>query len=241
MVRSTGTLAAMELVFAIVAALVASILAIELFLSWRSRRRLHAEVWMMAFAAFALAAWALVVGLGFGWTSISFRAFFFLGAIANIPLLAVGSVALVVSDKAARRVLNPTILWLVLGFFATFMAPFVAQFPDGHIPEGSDVFGYTFMIDAVTFPGPRLFAAISGAVGTIVIVVLSVVTIARSAKSNPRLAKANAMIVAGVVVAAAGGVFTALGESAGLSLSLMIGILLLWFGYRMAVNSRANL
>ena len=241
MLRPTGTLARMELVFAIVAASVASVLAIELFLSWRTRRRLHAEVWMMAFAAFALAAWALVIGLGFGWTSISFRAFFYLGAIANIPLLAVGSVALVVSEKAARRLLNPTILWLVLGFFATFMAPFIADLPHDHIPEGSDVFGYTFMIDAVTFPGPRLFAAISGAIGTIVIVVLSVVTIARSAKANPRLAKANGMIVVGVIVPAAGGVFTAFGESAGLSLSLMIGIVLLWLGYRMAVSSRVNL
>jgi len=231
----------MELVFAIVAALVASSLAIELFLSWRLRRRLHAEVWMMAFAAFALAAWALMVGLGFGWNSISFRAFFYLGAIVNIPLLAVGSVALVVSEKAARRVLNPTILWLVLGFFVTFMAPFVAELPHDEIPEGSDVFGFTFMVDALTFPGPRLFAAISGALGSIVIIVLSVVTIVRSVKSNPRLAKANGLIIAGVIVPAVGGVFTAFGESAGLSLSLMIGILLLWSGYRMAVDSRANL
>lgn len=236
--RSACTLAAMELVFSIVAATVSSALATELFLSWRSRKRLHAEVWMTAFAAFALAAWALAAGLGLGWTSLSFRGFFYLGAVANIPLLAAGSVALVVSEKAARRVLVPTTLWLVLGFFSTFMAPFVSALPKEGIPEGSDVFGFSFMIDALTFPGPRMFAAISGGVGTVVILVLSVATISRSMRSNPELARANALIVAGAIVPAIAGIFTAFGESAGLSLSLMIGILLLWYGYRMAVRSR---
>ncbi len=236
----SGTLAAMDLVFAIPAAAVATGLAIDLWLGWRRRPRLHAEVWTMAFAAYALASWALVIGLAFGWSSVSFRLFYYLGGIANIPLLAAGSIALVVSERASRRFLTPTLLWLVFGFFATFLAPFVSSLPAEGIPEGSDVFEFTFGLEALTLPGPRLFAAISGGVGTVVIIGLSVVTIVRTIATNRKLASANVLIIAGTLAPAIGGTLTAFGESAGLSVSLMVGVTLLWLGYRRAVSARAG-
>jgi hypothetical protein len=234
-----GTLAVMDLLFSIVAALVASAFTIDLFLGWRNRRRLHAEVWTLAFACYALASWALVAGLAMGWSSLSFRLFYFFGGIANIPFLAAGAIALVVSERAARRFLTPTVLWVLFGFFSTFLAPFVNPLPVDGIPEGSGVFEFTFMLDALTLPGPRMFAAVSGAVGTVVIVVLSLVTIARVFRTNSKLALANVYIILGALAPAVGGTFTAFGESAGLSLSLMIGITLLWLGYRKAVSARS--
>jgi hypothetical protein len=228
----------MDLAFSVLAAVVASALTVELFLSWRKKRRLHAEIWGMAFAAFALGSWALVVGLGFGWTSVSYRLFFFFGAIATIPLLAAGSIALVVGEKAGRRALNPTMLWLVFGFFATFLAPVVGEFPASGIPDGSEIFEFLFTIDALTLPGPRFFAAVSGGVGSIVIVGLAVVTMVRNWSSNRRLVEANALIVAGTLVPAFGGTLTAIGESAALALTLMVGVVLLWLGYHRAVSSR---
>jgi len=228
----------MDVLFATIAALVASVFAVELWFGWRQRRRLHAEVWSLAFAAYAIATWALVAGLAFGWSSVTFRLFYFLGAIANIPLLAAGSIALVLSERAARRFLTPTVLWVLFGFFATFLAPFVEPLPTEGIPDGSDVFGFTFALEALTLPGPRMFAAISGAVGSIIVIGLALVTIVRSFRPNPPLARANVFIVAGTLAPALGGTLTALGESAALSLSLMVGIVLLWIGYRQAVSAR---
>jgi hypothetical protein len=228
----------MDLAFSVLAAVVASVLTAELFLGWRKRPRLHAEIWSMAFAAFALGSWALVAGLAFGWTSVGYRLFFFFGAIATIPLLAAGSIALVVGEKAGRRALTPTALWLVFGFFATFLAPIVGEFPTSGIPDGSEVFDFFFSIDALTLPGPRFFAAVSGAVGSIVIVVLAVVTMVRNWSSNRRLVEANALIVAGTLVPAFGGTLTALGDSAALAVTLMVGVILLWFGYHRAASAR---
>jgi hypothetical protein len=227
----------MDTVLPVIGASVATWLAIELFRSWRKSKRLHSEIWALAFAAYALATWALAAGLGFGWTSLSFRLFYYLGAIANISLLAAGSVALQ-SNKWGGRALKVTALWLVLGFFATFLAPFTESLPGTGVPEGSDVFGFTFVIDALTLPGPRLFAAISGALGTLVIVGLALVTVMRSWKPLRRLAYGNLLIVAGVIVPATGGSLTALGESAALSLTLTVGIVLLWAGYSMASGAR---
>jgi hypothetical protein len=228
----------MDLAFSILAALVASALTIELFLSWRKRPRLHAEIWSMAFAAFAFGSWALVAGLSFGWTSVSYRLFFFFGAIATIPLLAAGSIALVVGERAGRRALTPTALWLVFGFFATFLAPIESALPSSGIPDGSEVFEFLFAIEALTLPGPRFFAAVSGAVGSAIIVGLATVTIVRSWSSNQRMVEANALIVAGTLVPAVGGTLTALGESATLSLTLMIGVILLWAGYHRAASAK---
>jgi hypothetical protein len=229
----------MDLLFSIVAAAVATSFTVNLFLGWRKRHRLHAEIWTIAFACYALASWALVAGLAFGWSSLSFRLFYFFGGIANIPFLAAGAVALVVSERAARRFLTPTVLWVLFGFFSTFLAPFVNPLPADGIPEGSDVFEFTFMLDALTLPGPRLFAAVSGGVGTLVIVGLSLVTIGRVFRTNRRLAIANVYIILGALAPAVGGTLTAFGDSAALSLSLMVGISLLWLGYSRAVGARA--
>jgi hypothetical protein len=227
----------MDVVLAVVGAGIATALAAELFGGWRARKRLHAEMWAVAFGAYAVATWALAFGLAFGWTSFSFRTFYYLGAIANISLLAAGSIALW-REGVAKRILPVVNLWLVFGFFATFLAPFVSSLPSEQVPEGSEVFDFTFMIESLTLPGPRLFAAISGAVGSIVIIVLAVVSAVRAWRSNRRLAYGNLLIVGGVLVPAFGGSLTALGESSALAISLVIGITLLWFGYHLASGAR---
>lgn len=229
----------MNVLLSVIGALVATWLAAQLFRTWRIRRRLHAEIWTMAFTAYALAMWAMVFGLAFGWTSFSFRSFYFLGAIANISLLAAGSIALH-SDKGGRRALKVVTLWLVFGFFATFLSPLVESLPVSSIPEGSDVFGFTFPIEALTLAGPRLFAAISGAVGSLVIIGLALVSAVRSWKTMRRLAYGNLLIMAGALVPAFGGSLTALGESAALTVSLTLGIVLLWAGYGLASTARSG-
>jgi hypothetical protein len=229
----------MDVLLAVVGAAIATAFAAQLFSSWRARRRLHAEIWAIAFGAYAIATWALAYGLGFGWSSFSFRIFYFLGAIANISLLAVGSVALW-RESVAKRARAIVSLWLVFGFFATFLAPFASPLPGERIPEGSEVFDFTFMIDALTLPGPRLFAAISGAIGSVVIIGFAVVSAFRAWRTNRRLAYGNLLIVSGVLVPAFGGSLTALGESSALAVSLAVGITLLWWGYRWASTARST-
>ena len=226
----------MDLILAIIAAAISSWFCFELWRSWRRSARLHTEIWTWAFAAYALATWALVAGLAVGWTSFSFRSFYFLGAVANIPLLAAGSVALA-SERAGRVFVKITVLWLVFGFFAVFLAPLANPLPAESIPEGSEVFGFTFAIDALTLPGPRVFAAISGSVGTIVVIGLALVSAVRAWAANRQRAYGNLLIVAGTLAPAVGGSLSALGESAALSISLTVGIALLYWGYRMASSA----
>ena len=93
------------------AALAATGFAVDLALSYRIRPRPHAGVWAVAMGMYALATWSLAVGLGWGWSEATFKSFFYFGAIANIPLLAAGSVHLNASPRAAR--------WFTIGVSAS--------------------------------------------------------------------------------------------------------------------------
>ncbi len=214
---------------AAVAAVFATGFALELFTSYKKRPRAHALVWTGAMAAYALATWALVIGLGFGWTEASFKAFYFLGAIANVPLLAAGSVYLVLGDRIGRWFLTGALVWIGLGFVLVTTSPLSGALDAGGIPEGRDLFGAV---------GPRVVAAVSGAVGTIVIVGLAIYSAVRFWNVNRRLATGNVLIMLGVLAPAFGGTLTGLGESSGLAYSLLVGAVLLWSGYRVASGSR---
>ena len=218
----------METLLVVVAAVVASGFAVELFVGWRRRPRTHALVWTLAMAAYALATWALVIGLSSGWSETSFKAFYFLGAIANILLLATGSVFLVVGDRAGRRFLVFALVWIGLGLALVVISPVSTPIATDGIPEGSELFG----------AGPRIIAAVSGAVGTIVLVGLALYSTVRFWGSNRRLGLGNILIVLGALAPALGGTLTGLGESSALAVSLLIGAVLLWAGYRVASGAR---
>jgi hypothetical protein len=229
----------MDLVLATVAAVIATEFAIDLWLGHRRRPRRHAATWSLAMAMYALATWALVVGLANGWSDTSFRVFYLLGAIVNIPLLALGSLMLTSSETVARRATVAVIAFLGIATWITMAAPTVGEVPGIGIPEGSEVFASGMIeIDGAPLPSPRVFAAVAGGVGTVVIVSLALRSMVRHRESNRRIVWGSALIVLGTLAPATGGSLTALGEGGGFAVSLLIGAVLLWAGYRTASGAR---
>lgn len=227
----------MDLVLATVAAVIASEFAIDLWLSHRRRPRPHAATWATAMTLYAVATWALVIGLANGWSDTTFRVFYLLGAVANIPLLALGSIMLAAGEKTARRATVVVIAFLGLATWITMAAPAVGEISSVGIPEGSEVFeaGMT-EIEGAPLPSPRTFAAISGGVGSLVIVGLAVRSVARNRRSNPPVMWGNLLIVVGTLAPATGGSLTALGEGGAFAVTLLLGAVFLWAGYRVATG-----
>lgn len=190
---------------------------------------------------YSAATWALFFGLTSGWTEITFRSFYLFGAIVNIPLLAVGSVYLVMGEKAGRRVLVGTLGFLAIGLWLTLSAPIAGNLDEGGIPAGSEVFTFTFDADGATLPGPRLPAAIGGGLASLVIIGLSGYSAIRFWSTRRRLAVGNLLIVAGTFAPTLGGSLTAFGEAAALSVTLLLGAVLLWAGYRVASDAREKM
>lgn len=225
---------------AFIAAAAATAFSIELGTSYRRRKRPHALAWTAAMGAYAAATWALFFGLTAGWNDLTFRTFYLLGAIVNIPLLAVGSVYLVVGERAGRRVLVATLAFLAFGLWLTLSAPLIGDIEGVGIPAGSEVFDFTFDADGATLPGPRIPAAIAGGLASLAIIGLAGYSAIRFWKTKRQLALGNLLIIAGTFAPTLGGSLTAFGEGAALSISLLLGAVLLWAGYRVASGARSS-
>jgi hypothetical protein len=71
-------------------ALIAVAFGLSTWDRWLRRHRPHELAWTIAMALFALAAFSLWWGEARGWSEPSFRIFFMLGAVLNVPWLALG-------------------------------------------------------------------------------------------------------------------------------------------------------
>src|SRR3954462_3193637 len=71
---------------------------------WALTRKPYHGAWTVALALFALASAALATGAATGGDTGTFRVFFLLGAIVNVPWLALGTVYLLAGDRAGRAV-----------------------------------------------------------------------------------------------------------------------------------------
>ena len=217
---------------AFVAALVATLFFADLVRRYRAAPRPHTAAHATGIGFFALATWALFVGTATGWTSASYRTFFLFGAIVNVPVLALGSMFLVVGRRAGHAMLVLLFPFFAISLPMTLAQPFDAgALPADGVPGGHELWSEMF--------GPRLWAAIGGGMGATIIILLALVSVVRFWRRNRRLVWGNFMIVAGILAASTGGTILALGLDWGFSLSLLVAVTLIWTGYRIAVSARA--
>lgn len=218
----------MDTTFSAVAGAAATIFAADLWRGYRSRPRPHIAAYAIGMTMFALATWALFVGVTFGWSGGAYRTFFLFGAILNIPFLALGSMFLVVGRRSGHA------MTIFLGALAaisttlTLTVDFQHELPIGGVPH--DIFATGF--------GPRLFAAIGGALGATILMVLAAVSLIRFWTRDRQLVWGNALILAGTGAAASGGTVLAFGEATWFALSLLVAVTLIWAGYRVASGRR---
>ncbi len=212
------------------AALAATIFAFDLGRGWWRRPRPHVAAYATGMTMFAVATWALFVGVTFGWTGPVYRTFFLFGAVLNILFLALGSMFLVVGPRAGHG------MAIALGGYAAISTTLVTTvdfqraLPDGGIPH--DMFATGF--------GPRLFAIIGGALGATILIVLALVSLIRFWRKDRKLVWGNGLILAGTFAAAWGGTGLALGEASGFAVSLLVAVSLIWAGYRVASGRRGT-
>jgi len=180
-----------EALLAFAAALVALRLSGLLVQRWRARRQLPFAAWGAGLAAYAVASAALAWGAASGWSDALFRVYYLFGGLLTAALLGVGSLLL-----AGRRWAAP------LGFVYTGLAvgvavavPLTAPVAGDSIPEAQD---------HLDFVPARLLAVLGNSAGTIAVVSVALITIRRRPLGN-------ALVIAGVAVAAAGSGLAGLG------------------------------
>jgi hypothetical protein len=192
----------------------AALLALRLAgaLAARARESGRAEygVWAAAFVAYALAAASLAWGAAHGWDARAFRAYYLFGGLLTAPLLGAGSLLL----AGRRRALAVALVYAGLAVGVAVAVPVHGAFGASTIPAAQDHLRF--------FPA-RLLAVVANSLGTLAVVGVAAATIRR----RPL---ANALIVAGVAIAAAGSAFGSLGAAGG-AVTIALGVLLLYAGF----------
>lgn len=211
-----------------IAGLAATVFAADLWLNYGRRPRPHVAAYGVGITMFALATWALFVGVTFGWSGAAYRTFFLFGAVLNIPFLALGSMFLVVGKRSGHVMTVALGALTAISTTLTFTVPFENPLPESGIP--TDIFATGF--------GPRLFAIIGGATGTLILVSLALVSVVRFWRRDRQIVWGNALILAGTAAAAWRGTGLALGDAGGFALSLLLAVSFIWAGYRVASGRR---
>jgi hypothetical protein len=241
--------------FAFVATAVASLFAEATFVRWTARHQPHLAVWTVALAMFAGASAALAVGVSTGWDTGTFRVFYLLGAVLNVPWLALGTVYLLLGRERGNRT-RPWLLFFTGLATGVVLAAPVEAVSGVEIPVGSDVFGAF----------PRALAAIGSGVGAVVILggalwsgyrfardrtsrlvdAASGVSTGTGQRSQPvpasdrgRLAAANGLIALGTLVLSSGGLVQGfVGHDEAFTISLAVGITVIYAGFLVAEGRR---
>jgi hypothetical protein len=193
----------------------------------------HQGAWTFALALFALASAALATAASTGWDRGTFRAFYLLGAVLNVPWLALGTIYLLFGRKVGGRVRTGLILFTGIAIGALLAAPIHGIIaPEGGIPVGKDHFGVL----------PRALAGAGSGLGALVVfggAVYSAIRFARRrAPGTGSLAGGNALIALGTLVLSSGGLLQgAVGQDQGFTISLAVGIVVVYAGFVVASSA----
>lgn len=217
---------------AFLATAVATLFAQATLVRYTRRRKPHELAWTVSLAMFALACAALGLGSSTGWDTATFRVFYLLGAIVNVPWLALGTVYLLTGPVAGRRVQWALVLFTGFSAGVVLAAPMGALPAEG-IPEGRLVFSGL----------PRALAGIGSGLAAVVIFAGAVWSIARLLRNRfpgaGRLAVTNSLIALGTLVLSSGGLLQGfVGHDEAFTLSLALGISVIYAGFLVSSPNR---
>jgi hypothetical protein len=199
-----------EALLAFAAALLALRLAGRLAGRWRARRAPELGMWSASLLAYAVASASLAWGVAGGWNEASFRLYYPFGGLLTAPLLGAGSLLLV----GKRWVVPLMLLYGGLAVGVALAEPLSAEVAGTSIPEAQEHLDY--------FPA-RTLALIGNIGGTLAVVGVGAMTIRRRPLGT-------SLILAGVLVAAAGSALAGLGAAETAAFSA-VGVLFLYTGF----------
>lgn len=185
----------MDVLVPFAAALLSFRLAALVLRRYRARRGRELLLWAGSLATFALASAALAWGAAAGWDDRTFRAYYLFGGLLTAALLGAGSLV-----RAGRRWAAPIAIFYAGLAVGVALAMSIDPAAAGEaIPDASAHLEF--------FPA-RALALVGNVTGTLAAVGVALMGIRRRPLGN-------ALVVAGVVVAAAGSALAGLGQGGG--------------------------
>ncbi len=203
--------------------------ALEIFRRWRAfPERLHLLWWAIGVATYGVGTFTEAWTTLFGWSPVIFRAWYISGALLGGAPLAQGSVYLLLKRKTAHLLTGLLILYVIGASIAVVLAPIDYAAVESHRLTGR-VFEWSWV---------RLFSPVVNLYAVIFLIggaVLSAVRYSADPSTRHRM-WANVLIAIGAILPGIGGTATRMGYTEVLYVTELMGLLLIWMGYRISVR-----
>jgi len=207
--------------------------ALEIYRRWRQfPERLHLLWWAIGVAVFGAGTFTEAWTTLFGWNPVIFRGWYISGALLGGAPLAQGSVYLLMKRKTADTLAALLILYVIAASVAVVMAPVDLAAVEPHRLTGR-VFQWQWV--RVFSPVVNLYAVIFLIGGA----VLSALRYSTNPATRHRM-WANVLIAVGAMLPGIGGTATRMGYTEVLYVTELMGLLLIWAGYRISVRPMAS-
>jgi hypothetical protein len=129
-------------VFPLLASIIAVAFTVVLARRFAARRRPHEGVWAIALAMYAVASFAMFLGVVDGWTESAFKVYWLFGGILNVPYLFAGELYLLTTKRGWAHVFLGALVGLsVVTAWAVWVADIHPEALGSALPLGKDVFG----------------------------------------------------------------------------------------------------
>jgi hypothetical protein len=222
--------------FPSLAALVALVFAAMLLRRFVRNRRSYLALWAVALLMYAVASAVVALGALNGWTTVEFRVYWALGAVLNVPFLAQGELDLLVRSRWVRSALYVVLAFVIAYTIARVRTATVHVDALGErLPSGKEVFG-----DGTS--AHRLPQLVS--IPAYLVLLGGTLWSAWRMRGRPEFRDrfwGTLLIALGAtVIAAFGSAFAALGELLPFSVSLLLGVTVMFAGFLKASRPNAS-
>jgi hypothetical protein len=211
----------MTVLVPLLTALVSGAFALVVLRQYGRRRATYRLMWGTGLGMFAVAAFAGFLARTGGTTATAYSLFYLFGAILNVAWLGLGTAYLLARRAWATYGFGLVLALSLVATYAVLTTPIdlaAAQASGRGFPDGSL---------------PRILAAVGSGVGSVVLIggALWSAWGFVQRRRNGRRALGNALIAAGVLVVALGGVATFTGASGILELTNLAGVVVMFAGF----------
>jgi hypothetical protein len=222
-------------IFPLIAAVVALVFAALLARQWAARRRPFQLAWCVALLMYAGGSLALFLGVLDGWSPSEYSAYWLLGAILNVPYLALGEVYLLVRNPRVGNVLLLILLFLTgFAFNRVRTAGLDLSALTKDLPLGKDVFAE----DTLPYRLSQLYAY-PAYVFLLLGCAWSIARMRGKPESRDRLMGTVGVAAGATVVAIGSGIGAGLDVVPLFSVGLAAGIALMFWGFLRASRPAA--
>jgi len=196
---------------------------------WAKRQATYLFWWMLGIGVFSLGTLSEALTTVFNWHDPIFRMWYISGALMGAVFLAQGTVYLLLTKKTADRMTAVLVAYLALASLTVLLTPI-----DTSLVEPYRLSGKVMVWEWVRLFSPfvniyALFWLVGGAVW-------SAIRYFRSAEGTRRRVVGNTAIAVGALLPAVGGAFARFGHVEVAYVTELLGLTLIWVGYRTIVT-----